>query len=381
MLNLPALHFQEKSEGRVLASVYSEVSGISERTLRKAGDLSPDTIKNAQQHSRDFVKGQLDKNGYSPEEIETWLTLHPGYGSPGMFYSDLVYGCQIEGFISFPHTIELASAIDRLSTRLVEARQRNDLAGFKDALLNHPVLGPAYFAQNGAPTTQTTNTPLHEQLRTAEDWAAIYQPLAAVTSHSLLSLLALWDVEFCSQYFSSFAPRSCFAMVLPRLDPKAGNADAGKIEKRKGMFWYPVRRLIGLMASLGGFARNQRWPVRVPEVEDVASKTVEFKQNLVNWRDGTKKFTRRDFTHIWHKLCPDHKGSTGPIRAPEPSPLFVATVFWQALLVDVSTTSKVKSIMLIEDDYLRWWTMHHEALRAKGNVFGTSPWPPCFNEI
>ncbi len=381
MLNLPALHFQEKSEGRALASVYSEVTGISDRTLRKADNLSPGTIKKAQQHSRLHVEQQLNGNGYSTEEVETLLVQHPGFGAPGMLYSGLVYECQIEGFIAFPHTIELASAIDRLSTRLFEARQRNDLVGFKDALLNHPVLGPAYFAQNGAPTTQSTNNPLLEQLRTAQDWAAIDQPLAAVTSNSLLSLLALWDVEFCSQYFSSFAPRSCFAMVLPQLDPKAGNADAGKIAKRRGMFLYPVRRLIDLMACMGEFARNHNWPERIPKAQDIVRQSYESEQNLVNWRDGTKKFTRRDFTHIWHKLCPDRKGSTGPIRAPEPSPLFVATVFWQALLVDVGTTSKVKSIMLIEDDYLRWWTMHHEALRAKGTVFGASPWPVCFNEI
>lgn len=381
MLNSPALLFQEKSEGRVLARTYSEVTGISERTLRKADNLSLETIKKSQQHSRDYVERQLVKNGYSTEEIQTWLVQHPGYDTPGMLYSGLVYECQIAGYIAYPHTIEFASAIDRLSTRYFEARQQNNLAVFKDALLNHPVIGPAYFARIGAPTTQSTNNSLLEQLRAAEDWATIDQPLAAVTLNSLLSLLALWDVEFCSQCFSPFAPRSCFAMVLPKLDPKAGNADTGKIAKRRGMFWYPVRRLIDLMACMGEFAHNHNWPERIPKTQDIVRQTNESEQNLVNWRDGTKKFTRRDFTHIWHKLCPDRKGSTGPIGAPEAAPLFVATVFWQSLLVDVNTASKKKSITLIEDDYLRWWTIHHEALRAKGTVFGASPWPVCFKEI
>ncbi len=375
------LRFLEQAEGRALPSVLSEITGISDRTLRKKNDFSPGTIKKAQQHSRDYVKQLRIEQGFSKEEVEFWLAQLPGISTPGMFYSDLVYSCQIEGYIAFPHTLELAIAIDRLSTSLAEARQRSDLAGFKEMLLNSPVVSLAHFAQTAADWKLPGTPPLLESLRMAQEWTDADQPLRAAIMNTLFSLLAHWDVEFYSRYFPNRAPRSCFAMVLPRLDPKAAVPCEGQITKRRGMFAYPVRRLIDLIACLGVFVRKNDWPDQIPKVRRIALDANEPYQNLVNWRDGTKSFTKRDFVQLWKHLCPDRESANGPIHWPEPSPIFAATMFWQSLLVQNSTTSKEKSILLFEDIYLLWWAEHLEALKAKGTVFGASPWPACFNEI
>lgn len=381
MLNQPVLRYLEQAEGRVWTSVYSKVTGISDRTLRKKRDLSPDTIKKAQQHSREYLKQQFLGMGYSAEEFDAWLAPHPGNSTQGMLYSELVYSYQIEGFIAYPHTIELAIAIDRLSASLTEARQRNDVAGFKKVLLNSGVVGPEHFARNAAERRQATAPPLLESLHMAQEWAEINQPFQRVAMNTLYSFLARWDVEFCSQQFKSRIPRSCFATLLPRLNSDDSITPGGVVSKRRGLLVTPVRRFIDLMACVGEFVRKNKWPDQIPQVRRIALDANEPYQNLVNWRDGTKSFTRRDFAQLWQHLCPDREGANVTMRAHEPWPLFVATMFWQALLIQASATSKRKTIYLVEDDYLTWWERHYQELQAKGLAFGSAPWPACFNEI
>ena len=377
MLNLPVLRYMELAEGRALPNLYSEFTGLSERTFRTPGSLSTNSAKKAEAYARDFVRQQLDKNGWTAAEIDAWLAQHPGKG----LYSDLIYGHQIDGLKAFPHTLELACVIDTLSSCLIEAWKSDDLSGFKKALLHSQFSAAAYLFLSREEAAQASSPVMLERLSTAKAWTEIDEPLRTLTVNVLYSLLARLDVEFCAQYFSKFEPRSCFAMVLPRLDPNAGNASEGKISKRRGMFVYPVRRLIDLMACMGEFARDHRWPRLIPELKQIVRDTKEVDRNLVNWRDGTKRFTRRDFMRLWQALCPPRNDSRGPIHAPVPWPLFVATVLWQYYLVSVSATSKEKSIMLVEDDYLPWWRRHHEDLKTKGCTFGTSPWPICFNEV
>jgi len=340
---------------------------------------------------------QLAENGYCAAEIEKWIAEHPGNENPGALYSGLIYGCQIDGVMAFPRTIDFARDIDELSSRLYDARIADDLAGFKEKLMNSVVADPVYFAQNVEEMGLAT-PPMLELFQSAKDWNEIDVPFRAIGLNTLFSLLAHWDIEFSSQYFLSFTPRPCFSMVLPRIDPAAMNKD-GTVSTRRDRFWLPVRRLINLMACIGEFGRSKskQWPGSIPSVGKIitqvqlngqspefspdSTRDSESVQSLTNWRDGTKKFTQSDFSKLWQQLCPDKENTNEPNHPAEPWPLFVAALFWRHLLVVVSTASKQKSIFLMEEEYLEWWNHHHEDSKTNGVTFGSKPWPDCFNNV
>jgi hypothetical protein len=376
MLNLPVLKFYELAAGSSIHVVLSKFTGISERTLRAPGGvIRPSTIEKAQQHSQEFIRVQLAKVGYSDIEIDNWIEQHPSKGKPGALYSDLIYQYQINEGMAFPHTIDFAKKIDELSLRLSEARAKDDFMGFKEAIFCSIVADPVYFTAINE-KAGLANPPMLNLFNSANDWDEMETPLQAVIFNTLVSLLAQWDIEFSIQYFPSFSARPCFSMVLPQLDPVARYIDDYSIVKRRGMFWYPVRRLIDMMCCLGMRYQDKCWPDKLKAIDIL---TNEAPQNLVNWRDGTKKFTARDFSNLWQQLCPERKHSNGPMNANGPWPIFVAAILWQNLLVSI--TSKEKSIIIFENDYLAWWERHRNDLETKGCVFGETPWPACFKEI
>lgn len=378
VLNLPFLRYYALAYGQSVPAWLSEISGISAKTLKKPiEEIRERTLLNGAKKSFAYAREQLIASGYSPDEADIWLNSHPGATMPGAVCSAVVYNAQIKGVMSFPHTIEFAIQIDQLSSRLFEARQRDDLEGFKSALLTGFVADSAYYFRSNAEAVAMGTPPLLEQLRTATAWSTLDEAYAAIFGNVLFSALAHWDVEFCSQFCSEYEPRPLFTLVLPRLDPALGKPAEGDVPIRKGMFRYPVRRLIDLMACVGESVRTGRWPDTVPKPKEIDSHIVLNGNALTNWRDGTKKFLLRDFVGLWKQLCTTRDGRTAhPLW-----PLFVAALMFQDLFVKVSATSRDKTVYFFEDDYMSWWYRHYEGLKAKGCAFGTTPWPNCFNEI
>ncbi|EXI64218.1 MAG: hypothetical protein AW08_03776 [Candidatus Accumulibacter adjunctus] len=383
MLNQPALNYIALSQGRALPAVFAEVTGLSERTLRNKANAEPrpGTLARVRQHSIAHARDTLAKIGLSPEDSEAWLGQHPGMTKRGALYAGMVYETQVNRVMAFPHTLQLALAIDKLSTRLWAARRADRLEEFRQALRESPLADAGNFAGSSDEAAEGCPPKLLARLESVASWAGMDEIVRTVAVNTLLSLLARWDVEFCSQFFSGYEARPFFALVLPRLDPKAGDADGcGELPRRRGMFQYPVRRCLEVLACMGEFVRRERWPDSVPSVKRMSIDSGEPEANLINWRDSTKAFTRRDFARLWEHLCSRGRGSSRHCEAPPPWPLYVATVLWQKSL---SPTSKdgSRSIFVVDDWYLGWWRTHYDTLAATGCAFGTSPWPPCFTAV
>lgn len=383
MLNESFLRFAAAANGKRVVAHLADVTGISQKTLTKPlAEIRGRTLDRGTEQSSKYVRGKLEEAGYSDEKAEAWMAGHPGATMPGAVCSGVVYDAEVEGIYAYPHTIEFARHIDSVSSRLLDAKVRDDLEGFKLALLDDPLIDARYYQQGSDGGDWVDMPPLRQRLEAASKWSDITEIFPTIVVNVVFSVLARWDVEFCCQYFSKNEPRSVFRFVLPRVDPAIGPVEVGDIPKRRGMLWFPVRRLIDVVACIGEFVRNGAWPDVVPKPMDT-QRAAELRglewsnQTLTNWRDGTTTFNSDDFAGLWEALCTNREAA-----APYyPWPLFVATLMFQDLFAQVDTSSSKRSILLVEDDYLPWWHRHLEELKAKGCAFGASPWPECFNKV
>lgn len=391
-----ALDFLEMSEGLVLATCLNHRTGIPRETLRKPEiSLSQRRIDKANQYSIQLIQKELSGAGFDANEAEDWLSKHPAINRPGMLYSSIVFETQVNGVFEYPRTLEFARKLDELSSLLYSAREDGNIEKFKMEIKNSGFADPTYFAQY-AGEMELTHPPMLEQFLTAHNWEEINKPLQTLTANSLFALLALWDVEFCPQLFPLFFRRPCFSLVLPRIDPKAIK-EYGSIEKRRDMYWLPVRRLIGVVACMGEFIRSvpNRWPTTVPSVNNISTQVQLagdppkdlFNQrnthprdnmsdrSLINWRDGTKKFNRDDFVGLWWQLCSFQKSQCPDV----PWPLFVAALFWNLLPVKINNTHK--EISLVTDMYDAWWHRCNKETAEDKEISGLKDWPSCFKNV
>jgi hypothetical protein len=383
MLNEPFLRFVASANGKRVVAHLASVTGISQKTLNKPlSEIRGRTLGRGAEHSAKYVHRKLKEAGYSAEEAEAWMAGHPGATMPGAVCSGVVYEAEVEGIYTYPYTMEFALHIDKVSSRLLDAKVRDDLARFKSVLLDDPLIDARYYQQSSDGSDWVDMPSLLQRLEAASEWSVLAEIFPTIVANVVFSVLACWDVEFCSHYFSKNEPRSVFQFVLPRVEPVIGSIVVGDMPKRRGMLWYPVRRLIDVMACIGEFVRNDEWPDVVPKPMDITREAelsgLEWSnQTLTNWRDGTTAFNSDDFAGLWEALCTNRDGVTQYY----PWPLFVATLIFQDLFVQIDARSSKRSILLLEDDYLPWWHLHLEKLKAKGCAFGTSPWPECFNKV
>lgn len=360
MLNYYAHKIHDSYSDKSLKTQIADISGLTSKTVGKTiDDLSNRSRKKILEAFKHLDEGQLSK--------------------PSLFvtYASFVSASQTST-ADYPHTLKFACAIDQISSQLFAHREQDNFLLFKDSLIELLENRPAYLSNTQERQSKSTTPAMFIRLNSAKNWSEIHEPLNFLTINTLYSFLALWDVEFCAHYLPLFEPRSIFSLVLPRLDPRAGNPDIDKlIPKRRDMFWYPVRQLIELSYFLAVYSIRGRWPKSVPSVKEMIRMFDVVPSTLVNWRDGTKKFSGKDFDDIWQKYCSDIAKTKSFNFINPPIPLLIATLFWQELFVSVSTSSKARTVSLMEPDYLPWWDFHFDELKAKGTVFGSTPWPTC----
>lgn len=361
MLNIPALAFIEISAGKKIPVLLAEHSGVCERTLRKPA-WSGKTVNKIEQGLEKNLRKQLSKAKYSDKEIDLFSSNWPR--TP---YAGVIYGLQIPGKMEFPRTLEFAEKIDQISLNLSNAREQGRLEAFKRILLTSELLDQRYYVNVDDEWNSSADPEALNLTKSAQDWRDIDKPLGILVFNTLFSLMACWDIEFTQQYFHAFEPRSLFSLVLPKLDPAAGDLSEVTIAKRRGMFWLPVKRLIELIACLGYFQNKREWPDHVPKLSNLN----ESESRLVSWRDGTTNFRERDFCMMWQELCPDKIS---------PNPLFVAATMWQIYLTDIGTN---KTIHCVDDWYQGWWKAHFTKLASDLDLSSGEKgrWPTCFDAI
>lgn len=375
MLNDLVFKYWEISGGRVLPSLFEETTGVSARTLRKKKTVSKDTLEKAANNSKEYLINGLREAGNTEAEIKKHIDGHPESNNSGMLYSGLIYESQVKGVMKFPKTIVLAEKIDSLSSELYKAKESNDLELFKTNLLNSARDDNCFWILDEESESYLSG------IETAKNWDDLHHHLSELKYLTIISLLSHWDIEFCTQYFESYELRPMFVLVLPKSDPAIGEINTGDtIEKRRDMYWLPVRRLISLLACMNEYLKNDCWPDEVPSVRKFSIFTSEVEQNLVNWRDGTKKYTYRNFSSLWDGVCRDNRNGELVSDLTPPIPIFVSTKFWEMLLVK-KIKGKVNEVVLIEDDYCRYWEWHKNKYKTNQSANNKKEWPSCFDKI
>lgn len=369
MLNEPVLKFQEISEGRKLPSQLEEATGVSAKSWRK-GTISSKKLEEATNNAKKYNINQFRKHGASESEIKEFVDKHPGFNNASALYSSLIYEQQVQGVMEFPRTIELAGKIDSLSSVLYNAKKSNILKSFKESLRRE------FFTDKIFWIVEDDFEKLILDISSAKDWSELDFILKRLTVTTAISLFSHWDIEFCNQYFESYELRPLFSLVLPKIDPVMDELNIGDaVTKRRDMFWLPVRRLIDVMACINEYLRAERWPDNVPSVKDFCISVGEHMPNVINWRDGTKKFKYRDFDALWRAIC---KENALPNRATPPLPLFTAAIFWDIMLIQKNKLL-VTGINVIDEEYYRYWAWHKNTLKEKRS--GTKRWPKCLDKL
>lgn len=364
----------EKARGQKMVVMLENISNVNQRTLRKSV-CSKKTIRKVEEGSKNAILERLNKAGYSEQECNEFISNHPK-----SLYAGLIYDSGIPGKMEFPLTIEFAARIDDISLSLFTAKEHDDLEGFKQILLESDLLDRKYYVGADEEWTSGFDPEALTSIKSALDWGSIDKPFAILIFNTLFSLMAHWDIEFYSQYFYGFEPRALFSLVLPKLVPAAGDLSEATIAKRRGMFWLPVKRLIDLMACLGYFKNKKKWPDNLLKVSEIVTmieligKNVA-EQELINWRDGTKRFMQSNLdSELWPALCPDKI---------VPYPLFVAATMWQTYFVEMNVGKKVKKMLIFDDRYQWWWKAHSSQLASDFDLSSDNKdlWPKCFDSI
>jgi hypothetical protein len=358
VINLPAFLYQSWATGKKLPVLIAAATGIPERSVRAGGAQLIARVAGTHASSRD-----LSAVDFPGERDSDWFW--------GACYSTIVSHARAPN-LDYRATLALARRLDGISRQLFVAAEEDRQQDVADLLAE---LGSDYFedsAEEPRPSSQRSDGHYVQAATHASD---LRQALATATNNAIFSVLAQWDLEFAHQFepFAGFRARPVFAYLLPKLDPAAGHLRAGTLSQRRDMFWLPVRRLLSLLCMLGHYAERGTWLEDAVSVGLLVRRTGEPQQNLINWRDGTKRLKESDFFRIWQRL---HKRC----RLPCPLPLFVAATFWQNALVSIDRRKRGKKILFFDDHYHAWWVRHRAAM-AQAHPLAEDPWPRCFDQV
>lgn len=205
----------------------------------------------------------------------------------------------------------------------------------------------------------------------SDNWDELRFFFYCLTRLATVSLFSLWDIEFCSQYFSRYEQRPIFSLVLPRENPKF----SGKIEKRRDSVWLPVRRLIDILACIFEYLQNNNWPNKIPSVKEYSKNVGMGEAKIKKWRNGDHYFTQRDFFYLWVEAF--KKNNKYPYKAP--TPLFVATIFW--VIYFVNKEDKRTNPTGIEKSYFDYFEWHKNKYEIAPSSSKKKQWPSCFDMI
>lgn len=367
MLEEVVLTYYEYALGQRRVTFLAGKTGISERGIRKGFEngFRQSTLERAGATAEAGACATLRQAELSEEEIAAWFDAHPR----GLL-SGLIYETQVTEELEYPETIAFARRIDALGGELIRAREADDVAQARSTLLETEWLDPRYFETCHDGSEPEEPAPLMAPVQQATSWQDLSAPAAGIAANLLFSLLAQWDIELCARQFRPLQRRPVFDLLLPLADISRVQANP----RGRELIRLPVSRLIDLLYVMHCYRAHRTWPDRRPGLKElVPACKVASEANLVNWRDGTKRFTLKNLEEIRKGMFAERSGLAWQAIMP----LYIATVIFQTLLVKVDTTKRGKEVRLHEDDYAFWWNEHlKNAVRdhvdlPQGNV----PWP------
>jgi hypothetical protein len=181
----------------------------------------------------------------------------------------------------------------------------------------------------------------------ATDWQTAWAITHIVIFHQQISLLSLWDVEYCADMFGGFRAIPLFLQLAPRLRSRAKShpGDLRRINRWKSdVVDSPVGQLIDLIWCLVHRALNGHWPESFPTDAEMAQTLNRCSANLADLRAGRPRLTMSRFSALWPSNVRNTKGE---LIAP-PTTLLAAAHFWD--LID-----QKRSLMPVDHCYMRGW--------------------------
>ena len=385
MLNPIVIRLLEEMSGKVMPSLMEDATGVSAKTWKSGGPHSPAVIRRAK---TEFIGRHLERlqtfGGHSYDEA---VAIHraTNWNERGPWLMFVRWELLPKSPYRCPKTEELARDLDDLAAQLDERRLSDDIAGYRQLLLDSGALdiGSEWLLNVEKIDAATLKR------GGDESWESLIPLITVTLMVALLRLLACWDVEFQSRYLTApdkrrgLLPRPLFQYVLPALKPDIKLTAQGKYPAH-GLFLLPLRRAIELSYCIATFHRDKRWPkaheVTRTMIAAAGGKTLHgenhSEQPLAKIHLGSRGLTSAEFADVWQSMCGGNPDDKTPLP---PWPIYVAAQIWTALFVEAGrckNTPRAMSITVHDDQWYRyWWAYYLAEFKRQGTFFGNDPWP------
>ena len=257
---------------------------------------------------------------------------------------------------SLPRTRRLAEELDALSNMLLAQQldgKGGSLEGYKSALLESPLVPREYWIE------PLQGRDLRSMFQQANDWKTAWAITHIVIFYQQISLLALWDCEYCDDMFPGVRAIPLFLQLAPRLRPRP-NGQFGtlrRINTRKSdVIDSPFSQLIDLIWCLLYRTLNGDWPERFPTDAEISQVLNNFQGNLADIRAGRPNLTISRFSALWPR---DIRNKHGELIAP-PSTLLAVAHIWNLI-------GPNKSLIPVDIYYMRAWQESRRVLGLMGS--------------
>lgn len=332
---------------------------------------SPKTIAKFQEWRLDSIAERFDNRpGYEPIEAVAARLEHTP--PPSGFVSGFFMGMREQPELGLPHTRRFADELDHLAQALLDQQwpgQEPSLAGYKQTLLDSPLVRREFWIEPGR---NYDWLPLFEQ---ATDWQEAWKLTHLIIFHLQISLLALWDAEYCADTFGRFTTIPLFLNLAPRLRPRPGDqqqAGLRRLNVRKSdVVDGPFSQLIDLLWCLLRFVQDGEWPQNFPTLVKMGEDLNCYQGDLANLRAGKPNLTADLFEALWPNNV---RNKDGELMV-EPLTLLAAAQLWD--LINPSN----QPLIPVDQCYMHAWhryryvlgTSHSQALSP------TTGWPSYLN--
>ena len=267
---------------------------------------------------------------------------------------------------NLPRTRRLAEELDALSNMLLAQQldgKGGSLEGYKSALLESPLVPREYWIE------PLQGRDLRSMFQQANDWKPAWAITHIVIFYQQISLLALWDCEYCDDMFPGLRAIPLFLQLAPRLRSRS-NSQSGalrRINTRKSdVVDSPFSQLIDLIWCLICRTLNGDWPERFPPDAEISRVLNNFQGNLADIRAGRPTLTISRFSALWPR---DFRNKHGELIAP-PSTLLAVAHIWDFIL-------PTESAIPVDKCYMRTWQKfrHMLGLSADQEIKSNVSWP------
>lgn len=372
-----------EAKGKADAVLLEEITGVTAKTWRKGGPESKSVVTKAKMGMRESFVRSLRNAGYSSDEIaQAYQSVD--WENPGAWQSIIRMGGGLNPKFHCPQTMALAKEFDLFGARLQKLRHEKDLSGFRAQLISSEIMR---YAKNWPGIAVELSAATDCALR-ADKWDELQDLLACVAGAGIYQLLACWDVEFFSKFFFNSSrqrglkPVPLFSMVMPTVKSRFKQRADGTYPLQ-GVFVLPLGRLLDLSFCLGEYHRSGKWPMKGQVTRrQVASAGGEIllgegatEQPLAKLRKGIRGLTIDEFGDVFQSMCgPDEEG----LSVFPPLPIYLAAQIWTNMFVKMRTgrfAGVDEFTWGSEADYRHCWDLAFAEFKAKGVIFGDTPWP------